>query len=101
MLGKKQSGKHEYLYWEFFELGGRQAILKDDWKAIRLNVREDKNQQIFELYNLKNDPEEIMNVADQHPALVEEFNKLFISAREEFSVTSLFKKDEKTVETPF
>lgn len=101
LSGKEQNNKHEYLYWEFFELGGRQAILKGDWKAIRLNVRGNADQQIFELYDLKNDPEESKNIADQHPELVEEFKKLFISARVEFSVTPLFKKDEKTVETPF
>jgi len=101
LLGKEQSGKHDYLYWEFFEQGGKQAILKDNWKAIRLNVRGDESKQIFELYNLVSDPEEKVNVADKHPELKSEFDKLFISARKEFSVTPLFKIDQKTVETPF
>lgn len=30
--------KHEYLYWEFHELGGRQAVRKDNWKLVRYNV---------------------------------------------------------------
>jgi arylsulfatase A-like enzyme len=101
VLGHEQTRKHEYLYWEFFEQGGKQAILKGNWKAIRLNVRGDEGQQIFELYDLSSDPEEKTNVADQHPDLVEEFNKLFVSARTEFSVTPLFEIDQKTVETPF
>ena len=101
LMGEKQEEEHEYLYWEFFELGGRQAILKDDWKAIRLNVRAGEENAIFELYNLQNDPEETTNVASQHPDLVKEFEALFISAREEFDVTPLFSVDEKTVETPF
>jgi hypothetical protein len=33
--------------------------------------------------------------------LVKEFNELFISARQEFSVTPLFTKDTQSVETPF
>jgi arylsulfatase A-like enzyme len=101
VLGKEQTAQHEYLYWEFFEQGGKQAILKGNWKAIRLNVRGDAGQQIFELYDLSSDPEEKLNVADKHPDLIGEFNKLFVSARTEFSVTPLFEKDKKTVETPF
>lgn len=101
ILGHEQTVKHEYLYWEFFEQGGKQAILKGNWKAIRLNVRGEADQQIFELYDLSSDPEEKTNIADQHPDLVEEFNKLFVSVRTEFSVTPLFEKDQKTVETPF
>ncbi len=101
LLGKEQNEKHDYLYWEFFELGGKQAILKGKWKAVKLNVRGDKENVIFELYNLETDPEENDNVASQYPELVEEFEELFISARTEFEVTPLFEKDDKVVETPF
>ena len=101
LLGNEQTEKHDYLYWEFFELGGKQAILKDNWKAIKLNVRGPENEVIFELYNLENDPQETVNVAGQHPELVKDFEELFVSAREEFSVTPLFESDGKTVETPF
>jgi arylsulfatase A-like enzyme len=101
LMGQEQKESHDYLYWEFFELGGKQAILKDKWKAIRLNVRGGAEKIVVELYNLETDPEEKINVAQQNPELVREFEALFISAREEFSVTPLFSADEKTVETPF
>ena len=101
LLGQEQKEAHEYLYWEFFELGGKQAILKGKWKAIRLNVRGGAEKMVFELYNLETDPEEKNNVAAQNPELVKEFEALFSSAREEFAVTPLFSVDEKTVETPF
>ena len=101
LLGKQQETEHDFLYWEFFELGGKQAILKDNWKAIKLNVRGPKENVVFELYDLKNDPEENTNVADQYPEMVKEFEILFQSARKEFDVTPLFSKDEKEVETPF
>ena len=39
LIGKEQEEQHDYLYWEFFELGGKQAILKDNWKAVKLKVR--------------------------------------------------------------
>jgi arylsulfatase A-like enzyme len=101
LLGKEQKEKHDYLYWEFFELGGKQAILKGKWKAIRLNVREIPEKQVFELYDLENDPGETNNVAESHPLMVKEFMELFSTAREEFSVTPLLTKDSKNVETPF
>ena len=101
LIGKKQNEKHNFLYWEFFELGGKQAILKGKWKAIRLNVREIPEKQVFELYDLENDPGETNNVAESHPLMVKEFMELFSTAREEFSVTPLLTKDSKNVETPF
>jgi hypothetical protein len=41
------------------------------------------------LYDLDADPEEKTNVASQHPERVKEFETLFQSAHEEFSVTPL------------
>lgn len=90
LLGKEQIKKHEYLYWEFYEGHGKQAILKGNWKAVKLNVRKPIEELVFELYNLENDPAETTNVAADHPEIVEEFKVLFLSAREEFSAISLF-----------
>jgi len=69
LLGKEQA-KHKFLYWEFHEKGGRQAILVDQWKAVRLNVGKNPHGPL-ELYNLDSDPYEEHNVADAHPDLVE------------------------------
>ncbi|WP_339900984.1 arylsulfatase [uncultured Cyclobacterium sp.] len=76
LLGKaEKQEEHEYLYWEFIEQGGKQAIRKGKWKAIRLNLRKDNNPPI-ELYNLEEDPGEEDNIADQHPDLVKSFKAL-------------------------
>ncbi len=90
LLGKEQAKKHDYLYWEFYEMNGKQALLKGDWKAIKLNISNPEFDVVFELYNLRTDPSESTNVAADHPDIVEEFNALFLSAREEFPVLSLF-----------
>jgi arylsulfatase A-like enzyme len=95
MSGNKQTEMHDYLYWEFFEQGGKQAILKGDWKAIRLNVMGNAGQPVTELYSLKSDPSEIKNVAAENPNLIKPFNALFISAREEFDVIHLLPEDDK------
>ncbi len=71
---------HDFLYWEFHEQGGKQAILKDEWKAVRLEVGKDP-QGPLELYNLRVDPFEKEDVAGQHPDLVEQFSRLMETER--------------------
>ena len=71
LLGKPGQRKHAHLYWEFHERGGRIAVLRGDWKAVRLNTLRNPNSPV-ELYNLKADPGETKNVAAQHPKLAAE-----------------------------
>jgi arylsulfatase A len=80
LLGKGAQAEHEYLYWLFEEQGGREAVLKDGWKAVRLNTRENPDGPI-ELYNLKNDIGEKNNVADENPDRVKELSALIEEAR--------------------
>ncbi|MFD2200389.1 arylsulfatase [Shivajiella indica] len=84
--GQKQ---HDYLYWEFVELGGRQAIRKGDWKAVRYGVKNNPNAAI-EIYNLKNDISESNNIAEDYPELLLEFQKLFNEAHIPNPVFKLF-----------
>jgi arylsulfatase A-like enzyme len=78
-----QQQKHDYLYWEFHELGGRQAIRKDNWKLIRYNV--DKREK-YQLYNLEKDPSETINLAEQNQQLVLELAKILESSRTESKI---------------
>ena len=57
---------HEYLYWEFYEQGSRQAVRFGDWKAIRQPMVSGS----IELYNLSKDLGETNDVAGQHADLV-------------------------------
>tara|TARA_R110000868_G_scaffold366839_1_gene629781 strand:- start:22478 stop:23992 length:1515 start_codon:yes stop_codon:yes gene_type:complete len=76
LLNKKNQKEHEYLYWEFHERGGRQALLAKNWKLIRYNVNDGGD---YELYNLEEDPSETTNVIKDYPKkaieLIEELNK--------------------------
>jgi arylsulfatase A-like enzyme len=77
LLGNaKEQEIHPYLYWEFNEgEGPLQAILMEQWKGIK------KYEVPFELYNLEKDPGEQENMADQHPEVVNQIEKLLSEAR--------------------
>jgi arylsulfatase A len=76
---KGQQMKHDYLYWEFYEQGGKQAVRMDNWKGIRLNVAENMDNPV-ELYNLTEDPGEEHNLAGQHPEVTQEIIRLMSEA---------------------
>lgn len=77
--GKGEQKRHDYLYWEFHEEGGKQAVLKDNWKLIKLNVNEPDNTT-FELYHLSSDPSEQMDVAKQYTGKIAELKQLIDQA---------------------
>lgn len=65
-LQRKQQPQHEYLYWEFYEQGSRQAVRFGQWKAIREPMLTGKVQ----LYDLKADVGETNDLAAAQPELV-------------------------------
>jgi arylsulfatase A len=77
---KKKQAKRASVYWEFHEQGGKQAIRKGKWKAVRLNVRKQPDGPI-ELYDLSNDIGETNNLADKHPDLIKEMARLMTDSR--------------------
>ncbi|MFO7934448.1 MAG: arylsulfatase [Bacteroidales bacterium] len=68
LTGKEQP-RHESLYWEFTERGGKQAIRKGNWKLVRNQIVSDPPGTI-ELYDLEEDPGETRDVSDGHPEVV-------------------------------
>jgi len=82
LTGGNDQGQHDYLYWEFTEQGGKQAIRQSDWKAVRLNVAANP-QGPLELYNLSTDPAEERNVGAELPDVVAHLAVLMAGARTE------------------
>ncbi len=69
LLGDEQP-EHEYLYWEFHEQAGSQAVRWKKWKGVRLGVHENPDAPIL-LFDLEADLGEKNNVAAEHPDVVE------------------------------
>jgi arylsulfatase A-like enzyme len=67
LLGRPdEQFQHEWLYWEFYEKGFRQAVRFENWKGIRA----EKDDATFELYDLSKDVGEEHNVAAGNPEIV-------------------------------
>lgn len=78
LFGKSQK-KHEYLYWEFHEQGGKTAIRMGDWKAVRCDM--DKVPQgTTELYDLSADKGETKDLAASNPEIVKKIEEIMKGA---------------------
>ena len=73
LIGKEQKA-HEYLYWEFPAYGGQQAIRINQWKGIKRDLL--KGPSKLSLFDLSNDPKELVNVSNNYPDVVEKMEKL-------------------------
>lgn len=89
---QKEQIEHEYLYWEFHEKGGRQAVRKGKWKAVKYNVLQEANAPL-ELYDLSQDIGEENNVADEYPEIVAQMETILSQAR---TPSAVFTFDQET-----
>jgi len=80
LLSEAGQKQHEYMYWEFHEQGGRQAVRKGNWKLVCMNVQK-PDKMTTELFDLSNDLGEATDVAAQHPEIVKELLGLMKGAR--------------------
>jgi arylsulfatase A-like enzyme len=91
LLGKSGQRQHPYLYWEFHELGGRQAVLKEGWKLVKYQVK-DPLKTTTELFDLSKDPGEQIDLSAKNPDKVKELEGLIGQAHQSNPVFQLFKK---------
>ncbi len=71
-----KQNQHKYLFWEFHEQGGKQAIRYGNWKGIYFN-----KPQKFELYDLSSDPSETKNISGLNLEKTIQLKNLMDSAR--------------------
>ncbi len=74
LKGGKQATR-KFHYWEIHS-PFQQAVRMENWKAIRFGTKEP-----LELYDLKNDPSESNNIAEQHPEIIKEITDFLKTAR--------------------
>lgn len=91
LLGHSGQRSHEYLYMEFPAYGGQQMVRIGPWKGVRQGLMKNPDAPI-ELYDLKTDPGERIDVAAQHPDLVARMYKAMTESHKpskEFPFTAL------------
>lgn len=80
LQGRRNQKEHDYLYWEFHEAGGKQAVRMGCWKGIRLDVAKNPDGKIL-LYDLSNDQHEDVDVAEKYPKIATKIEKIMNQAR--------------------
>lgn len=91
LLGNGMQQQHAYLYWEFHENGGRQAVRMGKWKGVKYNAAVNPGSPI-ELYDLDTDVSEKNNVAAQHPDIIKQIANILKQARVENADFPFMKK---------
>lgn len=72
---ERQQREHDFVYYEFYEEGGKQSILKDGWKLVRLNLSKPEKLK-EELYYLPDDIGEAKNLIGVNSEKADELRKL-------------------------
>ncbi|WP_316819128.1 arylsulfatase [Pedobacter nyackensis] len=77
LLNKGKQKQHDFLYWEFHEDGGRQAVRMGKWKAIRENVMKNPESPIA-LYDISKDIKESIDLSAKYPAIVKKMREIML-----------------------
>ncbi|AUD02575.1 arylsulfatase [Spirosoma pollinicola] len=94
LTGKGTQNQHDYLYWEFHEQGGRQAVRQGNWKAVRLQAMSDPNGPV-ELYDLSKDPAETHDIAAKNQDKVKQLSQFMNQSHVESPLFPFSKREKQ------
>jgi len=77
-----QQAIHNYLFWDFAGYGGQLAVRKGRWKGVKQQLGKNP-EAALELYDLEADISEQQDVAQKHPNVTAEINRIMLDARDE------------------
>ena len=77
---KEQQQPHAYLFWDFAGYHGQLAVRMGRWKGIKRNLRE-RSDAPLELLDLEEDIGENNDVAELHPEIAEEIERVMLRER--------------------
>ncbi|MEZ6123126.1 MAG: arylsulfatase [Planctomycetaceae bacterium] len=80
LTGAGAQKQHEYLYWEFYEQGGKRAVRFGNWKAVQKNLKSADQADGIELYDLETDLGEETDVSAEYPDQVRKAVQYFQAA---------------------
>lgn len=89
LTGKGKQARHKYLYWEFHEAGGRQAVRSGNWKLVKLQVK-NQDKTTYELYNLETDRAETQNLLTRNPSVYKRLRKYIDEAHIESPIFPMY-----------
>jgi arylsulfatase A len=75
MMGKGKPAPREYLYFEFPEKGGQIAIRFERYKAVKSDLKKNRNAA-WELYDIQNDEKESQDIASAHPEIISKLDAI-------------------------
>ena len=84
LINSDAQEKHDFMYWEFPSYGGQQAVRMGNWKGIRKDIL--KGNMQIELYDLKNDPRETMDVSTDFPEIADQIKEIMKNEHKEAAI---------------
>lgn len=84
LCNRAEQKNHPYLYWEFHEGKGKQAVMADDCTLIKNNAKE---TPVYELYNIGSDISETKNLLEQYPEITSRLKSYIKQAHTPFPVS--------------
>ena len=81
ILDRGKQEQHQYLYWEYPERGGQQAVRIKNWKGLRDSTRTG-NRKIM-LFNLDNDLTEDIDLSEANPEIVNMIEKIMTNEHQQ------------------